>query len=168
MQTFKNALIFLLVITVSVLLGKLFEPEQPAFAMVAFALLGLMVFNLAIRNSLSFQDYFTSPLNVFTSKVRSEKTYDIDKALMFEKVKEVIQDSSFRLKGANEKTFEILATTRITFKSWGENLYIRFEEVGDQTIMKVCSATFFQVISWGKNQKNCDDLLLEIDNSLII
>ena len=168
MQAIKNALLFIVVISISVSLGFLFEPEQPASAVIALTLLGLMLFNLAIRNSISFQSYFTSPFNVFTSKLRSEKSYDIDKELMFEKVKEVIKDSSFRLKGADEKTFEILATTRITFRSWGENVYIRFEDVGNQTVMKVCSVTFFQMISWGKNQKNYDDLLIEIEDSLTI
>lgn len=168
MQAFKNTVLFILVISISVTLGFFFEPEQPVPIVIAFTLAGLMLFNLAIRNSLSFQSYFTSPLNVFTSKVRSARTYDIEKELMFEKVKEVIQGSSFRLKGANKETFEILATTRITFKSWGENMYIRFEADGDQTVMKVCSVTFFQMISWGKNQRNCDDLLVAIEDSLTV
>jgi hypothetical protein len=168
MQALKNAVLFILVISISVTLGYFFEPEQPVPVVIAFTLAGLMLFNLAIRNSLTFKSYFTSPLNVFTSKVHSTRTYNIDKELMFEKVKEVIQDSSFRLKGSNKETFELLATTRITFKSWGENMYISFEDDGDQTIMKVISVTFFQMISWGKNQKNCDDLLVAIEDSLTV
>lgn len=168
MQTTKNILLFLLIISFSGFLGYFFEPDQPVSAIVAMSFLGFFIFNLIVRNSMAFQGYFTSPLNVFTSKVRTEKTYDIPKELMFEKVKEVIADSSFRLKGTNEQTFEVLATTRLTFKSWGENMYIKCIEQGDQTVMKVCSLTFFQMVSWGKNEQNCNNLLNEIENSLTV
>ena len=168
MRTVKNLLIVVVVISISGLSGYFFEPEQPVSAVIAMALLGLLVFNLIIRNSLGFQDYFTSPYNIFTSKVRSQKTFDIPKELMFEKVKEVIEDSAFRLKGSDAQKYELLATTRMTFKSWGENMYISFADREGQTVMNVCSVTFFQMVSWGKNEKNCDDLLREIEESFTI
>ena len=168
MEWIKNILILIAVVSISVWTGLIFGPEQPVTAVLSMVILGLFIFHLAIRNSLYFQSYFTSPLNVFSSKVRSKKSYDIDQQLMYEKVKEVVEDSAFRLKGTNDNTFEILATTRMTFKSWGENMYIRFEPNGEGTIMKVCSVTFFQMVSWGKNQKNCDDLLHAIERSLTI
>ena len=158
----------MVVISFSGFMGYVFEPDQPASAVVSMVILGLLIFNLAIRNSLSFQGYFTSPANIFTSKVHTGKTYDIPKELMFEKVKEVIEASSFKLKGSDEDRLEILATTRMTFKSWGENMYISFEEQGDQTLMKVVSVTFFQMVSWGKNEQNCSDLLNQIESSLIV
>ncbi|MFO7922446.1 MAG: hypothetical protein R6U58_01990 [Bacteroidales bacterium] len=87
---------------------------------------------------------------------------------MFEKMIEVIDHSKFKLVEADKDRFEILAVTNITFKSWGENLYISFETIGDETIMKFCSVTFFQITSWGKNEKNYDDLLSEIESSFTI
>ena len=87
---------------------------------------------------------------------------------MFEKIIEVINHSDFKLVESDKDKFEILAISTITFKSWGENLYISFETKGNETIMKFYSATLFQIYSWGKNEKNCTDLLNEIESSLTI
>ena len=115
-----------------------------------------------------FKNYFTSRFNLLTSKVRFEKEFDIPKEMMFEKIIEVINDSKFKLVKADKENFEILAITTITWKSWGENLYISFDTIGDDTIMKFCSVTLFQIYSWGKNEKNYDDLIHEIESSLTI
>jgi len=87
---------------------------------------------------------------------------------MFEKIIEVIKDSKFKLIEADKDRFELLAITPISFTSWGENLYISFETRGNETIMKFCSSTLFQIYSWGKNEKNFTDLLNEIESSLTI
>jgi hypothetical protein len=50
----------------------------------------------------------------------------------------------------------------------GENLYISFEIRGDETIMELCSVTVFQIYAWGKNEENLDNLLAELEDSLII
>ena len=89
-------------------------------------------------------------------------------ALMFEKIIEVLSNSDFKLVETSKSKFEILAISKITFKSWGENLYISFETSGNETTMKFCSVTIFQIYSWGKNEKNYTDLLNEIENSIII
>ena len=94
--------------------------------------------------------------------------YDISKELMFEKIKQVINHSNFKLVATDEDKFEILAISAITFKSWGENLYISFETKGNETIMKFCSSTIFQIYSWEKNEKNYEYLLNEIESSLIV
>lgn len=128
----------------------------------------LLIFNLIIRNSLSFKNYFTNQYNLFTTKVWHQKSYDIPKDLMFEKIIEVINSSNLKLVETNKEKLEILAISTITFKSWGENLYISFETNGNETIIKFCSVTLFQIYSWGKNEKNYDNLLNDIKNSLIV
>lgn len=128
----------------------------------------LLIFNLIIRNSLSFKNYFTNQYNLFTTKVWHQKSYDIPKDLMFEKIIEVINSSNLKLVETNKEKLEILAISTITFKSWGENLYISFETNGNETIIKFCSVTLFQIYSWGKNEKNYDNLLNDIENSLIV
>ncbi len=160
--------IILIMFLIPVYSGYMLEPENPGLMISIFFIPGFFIVNLIIRKSLTFRTYFTSPINLLTSKVCSEKTFDIPKELMFEKIIEVITHSKFKLVEANNDTFEILAITSISFKSWGENLYIRFESVGNETIMKFCSVTLFQIFSWGKNEKNYDDLLNEIDRSLTI
>ncbi len=150
------------------LIGNYLEPNSPILIVTIFLIVGFFIFNLIIRKSLSFTNYFTSKYNLLTSKIRSEKTFDISKELMFEKIIEVIKDSKFKLIEADKDRFEILAITPISFTSWGENLYISFETRGNETIMKFCSSTLFQFYSWGKNEKNLTDLLNEIENSLTI
>lgn len=142
--------------------------DDPVLVITVLLIVSFFIFNLVIRKSLSFKRYFTSKYNLLTSKVHAEKTFDIPKELMFEKLIEVINDSKFKLIEADQDAFEILAFTPISFKSWGENLYVSLETKGDKTTMKYCSSTLFQIYSWGKNEKNFADLLKEIESSLTI
>lgn len=168
MKTLKHISVAFLIMLISGLSTYYLKPDNPIMMTFLFLIVGFFIFNLIIRKSLSFKNYFTSQYNLFTTKVRSEKSYDIPKELMFEKIIEVINHSDFKLVETDENKFEILAISKITFKSWGENLYISFETKGSETIMKFCSSTLFQIYSWGKNEKNYEDLLNEIESSLII
>jgi hypothetical protein len=169
--TSKDVLIWfiiLAIIFIPIISGYRFLSESPALMIVVFLIPAFFVFNLLIRTLPSFKNYFTSKFNLLTSKVYSEKTFDISKELMFEKIIEVINNSNFKLVEADKDKFEIFAITNISWKSWGENIYISFETNGDETVMKFCSVTLFQIYSWGKNEKNYDDLLNEIEESLTI
>jgi hypothetical protein len=170
--TLKDATIWFITLAIIVLIpvlsGYHLEHENFGLWITLFVILGFFIFNFIIRKSLLFKNYFTSRFNLLTSKVHFEKEFDISKELMFEKLVEVINNSKFKLVQADNKKFEILAITTITWKSWGENLYISFDKIGDDTIMKFCSVTLFQIYSWGKNEKNYDDLIQEIENSLTI
>ena len=168
MKTLKHILVVILIVLIAVLGNYYLKPSNPLMITFIFLMSVFFIFNLIIRKSLSFKIYFTSQYNVFTAKVRSEMAYDIPKELMFEKVIEVISNSDFKLVDTDTSKFEILAISAITYKSWGENLYISFETKGNETIMNFCSSTLFQIYSWGKNEKNYDDLLNEIESSLTI
>ena len=168
MKTLKHILVGILIVLISILGNYYLKPSYPLLMTFLFLMVVFFIFNLIIRKSLSFKNYFTNQYNLFTAKVRSEKVYDIPKELMFEKIIEVINNSDFKLVETDKDKFEILAISNITYKSWGENLYISFESKGNETIMKFCSATLFQIYSWGKNEKNYDDLLNEIENSLTV
>jgi hypothetical protein len=148
--------------------GYYFKSENQAVLIPLAFIVGFFIFNLVIRKSLSFKNYFTSPYNILTSKVCNEKTIDIPKELLFEKIIEVIDHSNFKLADTYPDQFEILATSKITYKSWGENLYISFDTINNETVMKFCSVTLFQIYSWGKNEKNYADILNEFENSLTI
>lgn len=160
--------LLLLIVIIPGFLGYYLEPKNPIILITSFMIIGFFIFNLVVRKSLSFKKYFTHPYNFLTSKVNSEKVFDIPKELMFEKIIEVLNGSKFKLIEADEHRFEILAITTISFKSWGENLYISFYTTGNETIMKFCSVTLFQIYSWGKNEKNYDDLLEQIESSLTV
>lgn len=168
MKTLKHISVLVLIILIPNLGIYYFNPNNPILIIVSFSIIGFFVFNLIIRKSLSFKTYFTSKYNLFTTKVWAEKSYDIPKELMFEKIVEVINDSNFKLVETDKNKYEILAISTFTIKSWGENLYISFETKENETIMKFCSATLFQMYDWGKNEKNYDYLLSEIESSLIV
>ena len=168
MKTFKHILVALFIMLFSGLMTYYLKPNKPIMIGFIFLSLGFFIFNLIIRKSLSYKNYFTSPYNLFTTKVHYQKSFDIPKDLMFEKLLEVINNSNFKLGDINKEKFEILAISTITFKSWGENLYISFETNENKTIMKFCSTTLFQIYSWGKNEKNYDNLINDIESSLII
>lgn len=166
MKILKHILVAILIIFISGLSTYYLNPHYPF--QIFIPMIVFFVFNLIIRKSLLYKNYFTSPYNLLTTKARFEKTFDIPKELMFEKMIEVIDNSKFKLVDTDKNTFEILAISTITFKSWGENLYINFETIENQTILKFCSSTLFQLYSWGKNEENYNALLNEIESSLTI
>ena len=134
----------------------------------AICLFSFFIFNLIIRKIAWFKPYFTSKYNFFSTKFRTNIEFDIPKDLMFNKVIEVIENSKFKIQLVNQDKFEIFATSPMSFKSWGENIYIDFREDDGKTIMNFCSATISQIYSWGKNEQNYDQLIQNIEESLII
>jgi len=159
------ALVFLIISTVFITRYNLNDNILKVFCLVTIS---LFIFNLIFRKSLALKKYFTSRYNVFTSKFRSEKVYDISAELMFEKIIEVINNSNFKLAGTESNNFSILATSSISFSSWGESLYINFDNSKDGCVMRFCSVTLFGVYSWGKNENNYHEILKQIDDSLTI
>lgn len=168
MKTTKHIIVVLLIVLTSVLIGFYIEYEGPIVLIIAFTIVLIFIFNLTIRKSLRHKKYFTSRYNLFTTKIHIEKRFDLSKDLMFEKIIEVINDSTFKLVETDKNSLEILAISTISFSSWGENLYIIFESNENEVVMKFCSVTLFQMYSWGKNEKNYEYLLNEIEHSLTV
>ena len=164
MKILKHILVVILLIILSLLYVNYLEPDSPVMITFIIITYSFFAFNFFIRKSLLYKNYFLSKYNLFTTKFRTEKSFDIPKELMFEKIIEVINDSRFKLAEVDKDKLEILAISKITFRSWGENLYINFETKGDKTIMKFSTSTLFQVYSWGKIEKNYDDLVIEIED----
>lgn len=161
------AILFLIVL-IPLISGYFLRSESPLAWIPLGLIITFLLFNLLVRKSLAFKNYFTSPYNLLTAKVRFEQRFDIPQELMFNKIIEVVNDSPFTFVAADKERFELLATSGISFQSWGENLYISVEKSGDETAMKCCSATLFQLYAWGKNEKNIHKLLDEIEYSLTI
>lgn len=160
--------LLLLVGVLPALTGYALDKENPFFLIPLFVIVGFFIFNLAMRKSPSMAGYFMSPYNLFTSKVREELSFDFSKELAFEKVKEVLEESPFELVVADDGHLTLQASAKMTWKSWGENIYIWFEGSGDQTTMKFCSVTLFQVFAWGKNEQNVRTVLDAIEDSLTV
>lgn len=131
-------------------------------------LVSFFIFNLAIRKNIRFEKYFTSRFNFFTSKFRYQQEFDFTKQLLLEKLVEVIKEAGFSIVCADKTNGKILAVTQISWFSWGENLYINLSENGNKTNVDFCSATIFQLVSWGKNEHNHQKLVDQFENSLVI
>lgn len=166
MKTIKNIFAVLLILLSSALIP--IYSNTSYFKLFLFLIVIFLIFNLTIRKSLSFKHYFTSKYNLLTTKIRRKKSFDIPKDLLFNKIIEVIKDLNLKLVKTDIDTYQILAISPLTFLSWGENIYFDFETNENETIMNFCSTTFFQMFDWGKNEKNYEDLLNQIERSLII
>jgi hypothetical protein len=167
MRIIKNTSVILLIFVLFGLSVYL-KPSTPIVITYIILFAGFLILNLSLKNKLSFKNYFISKYNLFTTKSRSEKFYDIPNKLMFDKILEVLNESNFKIVGTDIDNLGILARTKLSAQSWGENLYFSFEKKDNGTIMKLCSVTLFQWYAWGKNESNCDLVLIDIENSLII
>jgi hypothetical protein len=138
MKNIKHIFTALLILLVYFLIASYIKPDNLVFIVLVFLIAGFFIFNLMIRKSLSFEKYFTSKYNLLTSKFNRKKSFEISKGLMYEKVIEVINNSDFRIVDTDKEKFKLLAVSSVSFKSWG------------------------------KNERNYENLLNEIENSLII
>ena len=158
-------LIFLAYLSIMMFLMK----KHPDALYVMAALMGgLFLFSMLVRYSIYFKPYFTSRFNIFTSKVHHQREFDLPKGILFDKIKEVLSEAGFKVRYADKTKGELFATSRMSIYSWGENIYIDLTEHGNVTKVDFCSACFFAVTSWGRNEKNYERLLDTFENSLII
>jgi len=165
----KNAIKIVLVLGLLTFIMFRDFPDNSLFIKsIPVIILFLFMINLLMRNSLKFKSYFTSKYNFFTSKYQYRELFDIPADLLFEKINEVAVKSSFKIADTDNEHHQILLTTGFSLLSWGENVYIEFETVDNKTEMKVCSVTFFQIVSWGKNRDNIKKLTRDIESSFII
>ncbi len=128
----------------------------------------LFLFSMIVRNSMRFKPYFTSRYNVLTSKVRHQMEFDLPKDILFEKMREVLTEAGFKVHHAEKDAGILFATSAISFFSWGENIYVDITESSGKTKVDFCSACFFGIVSWGRNEKNYERMMETFENSLII
>lgn len=167
MKNFKHGVMVIVLLAITVFISRFNVETYVLKVFIVFSVL-LASFNLIFRKSLVFKNYFTSKYNVLTSKFHSEKTYDISEDLMFQKVIEIINDSKFKVAKIDKMKLEILATSPISFTSWGETLYISFDENSNGSTMKFCSVSLFGMYSWGRNETNYNGMLRLVEDSLTV
>lgn len=168
MKNTKHILIGLLMILLPAFVVSYQNLDDSIMISIVVLIVGFFIFNMSVRKSLFFKKYFISKYNLITTNISHRETFDIPIDLMFEKAVEVIDHSKFTVVAKDEGKYEILAITKPTLLTWGENLYIDFKVSQEETIMTFCSSTFFQVYSWGKNEDNLTALLEEIEKSLTV
>lgn len=163
MEHYKHTFVFILLLALGVLLTKFNQIHY-----LAIGILILFAFNLLVRKSFSFKNYFMSPFNFFAGKFHYENEMDISKELLFPKVIEGLENSGLKIQYTNESDGEILAISSMTFISWGENVYVTITEQEGKSKINLCSVAFFQMYTWGKNKANQQKFVSELEKSFII
>ena len=169
-KTQKNVVVFCIIAAVTGILGAIMTINGVSNFLVLLVVIAysFALFNWFARRSLKFKSYFLSQYNIFTEYHRRIKYVDIPRALMFDKIIELVDERKFKLVDSDRSTYELLIRTPFSIWSWGENIYIKLEEKGNKTMVEYCSSTFFGMYSWGKNEQNIEDLLEQFEESLII
>ena len=168
MRTFKNILSALVILLVSVTFVVLLRKESFIVFIICLVIISLFLFNNLVRNSIFFKPYFLSKWNIFTSKYVTDFEFDIPKELMFDKLIEVINDGPMKLKYSNKDKFMILATSKLSWASWGDNIYIYPIQLDGQSMLRFESVTPLQVFDWGKNKNNFQIFLQKLEESLTV
>lgn len=142
--------------------------QSPLLIGLTSLILILAITNFTLRKNLGAKPYFTSKWNIFTSLHKQEFTFPISAELLLQKFEEELKHSKFKVVASNPNTLQLLATTSMTWKSWGENIYITFkkEETGACVIIE--SVTVFQIIDYEKNAANISKLVYKIENSFTV
>lgn len=146
-----------------------FKTPTKVNIIISTCLILFVIFNILIRKKSYFKKYFTSPLNIFSAKFKTVKTFDLPDDLLFEKIKEVLIDQKHTVFYENNDTKEIYATTKMNWRSWGANIYIDFKPEKEGAAMNFKSSAIFGVFDFtNEHEKIYNGILIAFDKSLII
>lgn len=170
MRIVKNILAIVFIALSSVILTRFVN--ESGNLVIIYILTGFIVlifsFNLYARNHLRYKSYFTNQLNVFAAKTSGSISTDIPIESILDKLQEVLRENGWKIKEINEQDGEILATTGISFRSWGENIYCEVLEGKLESEIKFHSVGLFQIHMWGKNEDNLEAFISKFEDSLIV
>lgn len=130
--------------------------------------IGLVIFNFFVRKQLSFSKWFLSAGNLFLEKSSHSSESELDPELLYAKLLEVIDDSTFKLLDTDSSKLRILSGTSLSFWSWGENVYIQVLPSPGGSIIRFTSVTLFGTSSGKRNSRNFDSFIRLFESSLII
>jgi len=166
----KHAIVLIIIAVISVVIAKVMFDYNIIFFKIILpvTILLLFLFSIIVRRNIRFKSFFTSKYNILTGKFRSNYEFEFSKELLFYKIIEVLQESGFNVRHSDKNTGDILATSGLTWTSWGENIYIDIKEQDGLTIMEFCSSSIFGIYTWGKNEDNYYKLLSKFEESLTI
>ncbi len=133
-----------------------------------FTLLPIFIFNLIARNYLLFKPYFTSPINILIEYQKETFQYELSKDLMIPKLVESVEGSHLKLKQIDKQQGALLATSAMSWTSWGENVYITLNQKGIHTEVTLEMTTISQFSSWGRNGTHYKNILNQFEESLVI
>ncbi|TNF49327.1 MAG: hypothetical protein EP305_03090 [Bacteroidetes bacterium] len=130
--------------------------------------IGILLLNLILRKKLTYKNWFLSPLNLLLERKTQSFQSEIKTDLLYDKLQEVISNSTFSLLDSNKETLSILCGTSVNFWTWGENIYVQLEETNEGSNITITSVTIFGNTSWNRNQKNFESFVDSFEASLTI
>ena len=78
---------------------------------------------------------------------------------VFHSAKRALNKLSMTIEEVDEKRGTIKASTKTSFFGWGEDVSLIFKDLGNKTSVVVQSSSPSQIITWGKNEVNEDQVL---------
>lgn len=145
---------------------------RKTYGIKAATLILLIVFLIPILNRIIRYFYWSKPfiisnLNLFSTKYHKTLMVDLPKDIAFGKFVEVMNVSNLKVQKINHSDYEIFATTGLKWISFGENIYVKFEESNGASRL-IFTSVSFKVFDMESNHNNLIDLINEFENSLII
>ena len=78
----------------------------------------------------------------------------IDQDTLFEKAQEMLEENGYKKLIVDYDLHLILVKEPISFKSWGENIYVTIVDEGKGNSKLIYESVAFQVYTWSKNEAN--------------
>jgi len=85
---------------------------------------------------------------------------------VFNAILQAIADCSFRKESADRSSGQIVVSTDISLRSWGERIEIQVSGADNRTKVSISSTPKAQLIDWGKSGENIDRLFVAIEKHL--
>lgn len=169
MKTFKDFFGILLIayLALSVTIFKHIPENLLPFHIGLISIIALLLFfNIFTRNLYFFKGYFVSEWNIFSEKSTRSFKSDLPIDLIRENLNDIFTKHHFKIRHQDSSC--IFATTGMTFRSWGENIYCDIQTKGEQVEIQITSVCLFQHYSWGKNDQNLSQLISSFEASLTV
>ncbi len=88
-----------------------------------------------------------------------------DYSEVFDQCRQILEENQFKVKEVDESSGIIEAELGISWESWGEDITVEVESLGDgENLIKLTSTSKFPltVFDWGKNNENVKNLLEDL------
>jgi hypothetical protein len=166
----KHLLAILFIVIIGIAPTYLLKYEGGFNYLLAFGLviLAYQAVSFIFRSNLNWKDFYTSKFNILTAKQTEYLNFEIDQETLFEKAKEMLAENGYKKLIVDNDRHLILVKEPISFKSWGENIYVTLIDQGNGNSQLIYESVAFQVYTWGKNEDNGKKFLQNMEDSFTI
>lgn len=96
-----------------------------------------------------------------TARYTDIRSVNSDRVQTIQRVIDALKSLKFRIIEKDEKNGVIVARTRLNIWSWTEKVTIKIDPNGKLHIESKCSLPT-QIVDWGKNRRNVENLFAQI------